>query len=159
MRVSIKVGEFNVSSSEGDFRECMAELDFLLQAPKICPVCECALNLYFRNVKSGKDGKRYRYFGLRCTNPIPDDQHEKAFGQFEDGSGLFYKWNNEESPWVRVGDVRGNRAQDDGDMHEPPPQEQRSYANQRPASAQTRPNLQPVPPSPQRHSQYSTRGN
>ncbi len=140
MRLSIRVGDFTVQSSEADFRDCMAELQFLTDAPRVCPVCGSPLTLNYRNPKSKADGKRYRYFGLICQNRNADDCHEKTFGQFEDGSGLFYKWNDEDAPWVRVGDVRGGRglphdeeeAQGRGgdrrqdQRQQPPPRDERS---------------------------------
>lgn len=116
MRLELDLGSIGRLVVEGDDpRELIRQTTFWRTLPTTCPVCGANVAPRHRKItaSSGQNaGKTFDFYRLVCDGDTP---HEATLGQYQDGSGLFYRDNSE---WTvqRLG-----QHDDDGfDAHEPP---------------------------------------
>lgn len=76
------------STSDKDVWESLSNIQSLYEIPG-CGICDCKILKYIVKRPQAKDGTRYTFFELWCTNPTCRARLE--FGQTKDGGRLFAK--------------------------------------------------------------------
>jgi len=96
MRLELDLGSIGRLVVEGDDpRELIRQTTFWRELPTTCPVCAAPVSPQHRKVTatSGANaGKTFDFYRLVCAG---EPRHETTLGQYQDGSGLFYRHNSE----------------------------------------------------------------